>query len=279
MKKLNFVYIGSLRNAAADNAGQYIDYKAEKRYMRSVLEYLAEAFNTSDLKDQYNFSGIIFDDDENLPADQQKLAQYGFCYSEDKPWFYPSNLEIQGKRLVDMAECVPSSYRKYPFGSQQRINGKIDFEDRLKQKLDKLEADVVLLDGLLIILDKLIQPSSPYYRKIVNIHPGITADDSPYQRRGAYATLDALHGAKGEKVINWQTMETQAVKPVMMTGASFHYVDSGIDSGEVIADALNTHIDPNDTILEMRWNNFEQSLFPATYDGLKVMAEKAIVTT
>lgn len=273
MKKLNFVYIGSLRNAAADNAGQYIEYKSEKRYMRSVLEYLADMFATSDLNDQYNFRGIIFDDDEHLPTDQEKLSQYGFSYTQGNPWFYPSDLEIQGQCLVNMSQCIPSSYRKHPLNSQERIDGKIDFENRLKQALDELEADVVLLDGLLIILDKLIQSDSPYYRKIVNIHPGITADNSPYQRRGAYATLDALYGAKGQKVIDWKTMQTQPVEPVMMTGASFHYVDAGIDSGEVITDVLNTPIDPEDTILEMRWNNFEQSLFPATYNGLKAMAK------
>lgn len=276
MKKKNFVYIGSLRNAAADKAGQYINYKAGQRYMRSPLEYIAEVFGTSELNDLYDFRGIIFDDDENLKTDQGKLVEYGFSHTRSKRWFYPADLEIQGQRLVDLTQCVPSSYRQYPLNSQERINGKIDFEDKLKQKLDELEADVVLVDGLLIILDKLIQPESPYYRKIANIHPGITADDSPYQRRGAYATLDALYGAKGQKVTNWQTMETEAVEPVMMTGASFHYVDSGIDSGEVIADVLNTPIDPQDTILEMRWNNFENSLFPAIYDGLIALAKNDI---
>ncbi|MGO4611947.1 N(5)-hydroxyornithine transformylase PvdF, partial [Variovorax sp. 2RAF20] len=80
-------------------------------------------------------------------------------------------------------------------------------------------------------------------RRIVNIHPGITRIESPYERRGARATLDALHGAKGRKVVNWQTMESVPVTPLLKTGASLHYVDNGIDSGEVIHDVLGTHID------------------------------------
>ncbi|MDD3800506.1 MAG: hypothetical protein PHE36_15150 [Novosphingobium sp.] len=60
--------------------------------------------------------------------------------------------------------------------------------------------------------------------------------------------------------------------PVTMTGASFHYVDNGIDSGEVITDVLATPIDPADTILELRWNNFNNSLFPAMRRGLEILA-------
>ncbi|XOM73826.1 N(5)-hydroxyornithine transformylase PvdF, partial [Pseudomonas aeruginosa] len=41
-----------------------------------------------------------------------------------------------------------------------------------------------------------------------------------------------------------------------------HYVDNGIDSGEVFHDVLKTKISPDDTILELRWNNFNDSLFP-----------------
>ncbi|MET5115431.1 N(5)-hydroxyornithine transformylase PvdF, partial [Burkholderia pseudomallei] len=87
----------------------------------------------------------------------------------------------------------------------------------------------------------------------VNIHPGITRADSPYERRGAYATRDALFGARGQKVVDWKPGRTMPVEPLRMTGASFHYVDTGVDSGEVIHDVRNTEIDPDDTILELRW--------------------------
>jgi folate-dependent phosphoribosylglycinamide formyltransferase PurN len=71
-------------------------------------------------------------------------------------------------------------------------------------------------------------------------------------------------------------METVAVEPLYLTGASFHYVDNGIDSGEVIHDVLNTEIDKDDTILELRWNNFNRSLFPALNEGLAIMAGQPV---
>lgn len=273
MTQKKIVYIGSLRNAAADRAGQYIEYKGEKRYMKSPLEYLAEALNTTPLGDIYSLEGILFDDDENLPKDREKLAEYGFSYHQDKKWFYPADLTVQGKLLRDITYSVPSTYRQYALNAPERGAGKSDFEKRMLDKLIELKADVVLLDGLLIILDELIRPGSQFFRKIVNIHPGITRIESPYERRGAYGTLDALYGAQGKKVINWDTMETTDVETISMTGASFHYVDNGIDSGEVIVDVLKTDISPDDTIFELRWNNFNNSLFPAIYQGFSLLAE------
>ncbi|WNQ02493.1 N(5)-hydroxyornithine transformylase PvdF, partial [Pseudomonas aeruginosa] len=37
---------------------------------------------------------------------------------------------------------------------------------------------------------------------------------------------------------------------------------------EVFHDVLKTKISPDDTILELRWNNFNDSLFPALHEGL-----------
>jgi folate-dependent phosphoribosylglycinamide formyltransferase PurN len=273
MTKKNLVYIGSLRNAAADNAGQYIEYKGQKRYMKSPLEYLIESLNQTSLGDIYTLKGIIFDDDKSVSADSKKLSEYGFFRQQNKKWFYPDKLMVQGQSLEDITYSVPSSYRQFAMDAPERITGKSDFEKRLLNKLIELKADVVLLDGLLIILDELIRPGSQFCRKVVNIHPGITKIDSPYERRGAYGTLNSLYGARGEKVINWHTMETTSVETITKTGASFHYVDNGIDSGDVIFDVLKTDIDPNDTILELRWNNFNKSLFPAMHQGLLILAD------
>ncbi|MEN1471561.1 N(5)-hydroxyornithine transformylase PvdF, partial [Pseudomonas aeruginosa] len=45
MTKRKLAYIWSLRNAAADKAGQQVAYKGELRYMKSPLEFLAESLN------------------------------------------------------------------------------------------------------------------------------------------------------------------------------------------------------------------------------------------
>jgi folate-dependent phosphoribosylglycinamide formyltransferase PurN len=272
MAKTKLVYICSLRNAAADRAGQPIAYKGGERYMMSPLEYLAEALNGTPLGEAYTLESVIYDDDEGSARDREKLQDYGFGPRPGAPWIYPPALAVQGRPVNDLLMAVPSTYRRLPLDSPNRPAGKRAFETRLLDKLITLGAELVVLDGLLVILDELVRPGAPYHRRIVNIHPGITRIESPYERRGAHATLDALHGARGERVVDWATMATRPVPPVRQTGASFHYVDNGIDSGEVIVDALNTDIDPADTILELRWNNFNRSLFPALYQGLATLA-------
>lgn len=272
MPKKKLVYIWSLRNAAADKAGQEIAYKGGTRYMKSVLESLVEALNETPLGDLYSLEQVIYDDDAGSALDREKLSEYGFSHEPGKRWFYPPGLRVQGKPVNELLLAIASTYRREPPGTPQRTSGKSQFEKRLLDTLIGLKADIVVLDGLLIILDELVRPGAPFHRKIVNIHPGVTRAESPYERRGAYATLDALYGARGKKVVDWKTMETVAVEPVKLTGASFHYVDNGIDSGEVIHDVLNTEIDHDDTILELRWNNFNRSLFPALNEGLAMMA-------
>ena len=272
MRPQNLVYIWSLRNAAADKAGQHVAYKGGSRYMTSPLEYLARALNETELGQMYSLKGIIYDDDENLALDCEKVKDYGFRCGEGKRWFYPPDTHVRGQRLNDLMYSVPSAYRQLPMQSPERVGAKRAFENSLQEKLFTLEADLVVLDGLLVILDELVRPDRPFHRKIVNIHPGITRLESPYERRGAYATLDALHGARGQKIVDWTTMQYEVVPAVQKTGASFHYVDNGIDSGEVIHDVLDTDIDPSDTILELRWNNFNNSLFPALKQGLVYMA-------
>jgi len=272
MPKMKLVYVWSLRNAAADKAGQHIAYKGGMRYMMSPLESLTIALNTTPLGDAYSLEAVIYDDDAGSARDQDKVKGYGFACRPGEPWFYPADLRIQGRAANELLQAVPSTYRRLPPQAPERPAGKRAFEARLLDKLLTLQADLVVLDGLLVILDELVRPGARFDRKIVNIHPGITRIDSPYERRGAYATLDALYGARGQKVIDWGTRETKAVPPVLKTGASLHYVDNGIDSGEVIHEVLKTDIDPEDTILELRWNNFTNSLFPALNEGLSLLA-------
>ncbi|WET13131.1 N(5)-hydroxyornithine transformylase PvdF [Pseudomonas sp. D3] len=274
MTKKNLVYVWSLRNAAADKAGQAVAYKDHARYMKSVLEFLVGSLNDTPLGEAYNLVGVVYDDDEQNPRDRQLVADYGFAYQPGRQWLYPADLQVQGQRVNDLLLSVPSTYRRLPRGSAEHIAGKQDFERRLHDTLVELKADIVVLDGLLVILDELVRPGAPFARRIMNIHPGITRLESPYERRGAYATWNALYGARGQTVVDWATKATTPSEPLYLTGASFHYVDNGIDSGEVFHDVLKTEISPDDTILELRWNNFNNSLFPALHEGLALLAQK-----
>ncbi|MBD8599571.1 N(5)-hydroxyornithine transformylase PvdF [Pseudomonas sp. CFBP 8772] len=274
MQKTKLVYVWSLRNAAADKAGQYVDYHGEQRYMTSPLEYLVKALNDTALGDHYSLEAIIYDENPESARDRESIKDYGFTPGEGAHWFYPAGLTVQGRKVDDLLENVPSSYRALRLDDSARPAGKSDFERRLGERLHALGADVVVLDGLLVILDELVREGADFHRRIFNVHPGITRLESPYERRGAYATLDALYGARGKKVVDWTTREMVDTPVVNMTGASFHYVDTGIDSGEVVFDVLDTPIAPDDTILELRWNNFNNSLFPALEQGLWVLARQ-----
>ncbi|MCS3472375.1 folate-dependent phosphoribosylglycinamide formyltransferase PurN [Pseudomonas sp. JUb42] len=272
MGKKNIAYLWSLRNAAADKAGQAVPYKGEQRYMKSVLEYLVEQLEQTALGELYHLETVIYDDDAESPRDREHLAQYGFRHGDGPRWFYPPQLKVQGRVLNDLLTPIPSTYRRLPLDAAERPAGKHDFEQRLLLKLQAEKIDLVVVDGLLVILDELVRPGSPYHRRMVNIHPGITRLESPYERRGAYATWDALYGARGRKIVDWNTRQEIEVPVLDKTGASFHYMDNGIDSGDVIHDVLATSIDPGDSILELRWNNFNRSLFPALSEGLMHLA-------
>lgn len=184
MKKRKLAYVWSLRNAAADKAGQFVPYKGEERYMKSVLQSLVEGLNQTPLGERYELVGVIYDDDPGSPRDQDKIRDYGFTCGAGRHWFYPTDLAVCGRSVNDLLLSVPSTYRQHARGSHEHVAGKRDFERRLHDTLVEIGADVVVLDGLLVILDELVRPGAPFARRIMNIHPGITREESPYERRG-----------------------------------------------------------------------------------------------
>lgn len=185
MTKLKLVYIMSLRNAAADRAGQHIEYKGGTRYMKSPLEYLVEQLNGSPLGDLYSLEGVIYDDDEGSPRDREKLAGYGFRYAPGGQWIHPPELAVRGVPVTSLLHAIPSSYRRLALDAvSERAAQKSAFEKRLLEKLRALDADFVVLDGVLVILDELVRPGAEFCRRIANIHPGITRLGSPFERRG-----------------------------------------------------------------------------------------------
>ena len=139
MLKKKLVYIWSLRNAAADKAGQDVAYKGGTRYMKSVLESLVEALNDTELGDQYSLEKVIYDDDANSASDREKLKEYGFSYDSGKRWFYPPNLRVQGKAVNELLVAIPSTYRREPLGAVGRPAGKRQFEKHLLDTLGRTE--------------------------------------------------------------------------------------------------------------------------------------------
>ncbi len=89
---------------------------------------------------------------------------------------------------------------------EDKIN---EFEKKLSQILLREEVDLICLAGFMKILSK--DFLSNWDKKIINIHPSI---------------LPAFRGLNAVK----KALE----KKVKYTGCTIHYVDKGIDSGEII---------------------------------------------
>ena len=79
------------------------------------------------------------------------------AYQPGRQWLYPADLRVQGTLVNDLLLSVPSTYRRLPRGSAEHVAGKQDFERRLHDTLVELKADIVVLDGLLVILDELVR--------------------------------------------------------------------------------------------------------------------------
>jgi phosphoribosylglycinamide formyltransferase 1 len=112
-------------------------------------------------------------------------------------------------------------------------------EAQLVQLLRDAAADLVVLAGFMRVLKEPMLTA--FQRRIVNIHPSLLP-----KFPGLAAWKQAL--AAGEN----------------MTGCTVHYVDSGIDTGEIIAQR-EVPILPNDTpeTLHARIQVAERELYPA----------------
>lgn len=113
-----------------------------------------------------------------------------------------------------------------------------DFENDILNVLKMYNIEYILLAGFMRILSADFVDRYP--RKIINIHPSLLPDF-----KGADAIGDAFRAGVGE------------------TGVTVHFVDAGIDTGEIIAQ-VPVGVDPEDTLsdLEDKVHSVEYQLYP-----------------
>lgn len=124
---------------------------------------------------------------------------------------------------------------------------KADYETMIVNKLKELNVDLICLAGYMRICGNVLLDS--YEGKIINIHP---------------ALLPSFKGAHGiEDAYNYG---------VKVFGVTIHYVDSGIDSGKIIAQRAFDYID-GETVddVEARIHEIEHVLYP---EVLKKLCEE-----
>lgn len=130
---------------------------------------------------------------------------------------------------------IPATAIKY-----SNYETKIKAEQVIINQLETDQVDGILLAGYMRILTpKLIDA---YSGKIINLHPAMLP-----KFPGRHSILDAFESGVSE------------------TGVTVHFVDNGIDTGEIIAQEA-VPILVNDTIdlLETRIHNVEHVLYPNT---------------
>jgi phosphoribosylglycinamide formyltransferase 1 len=119
-------------------------------------------------------------------------------------------------------------------------------EAALAQMLQDAEVEIVALAGFMRVLKEPMLNAFP--RRIINIHPSLLP-----KFPGREAWLQALE--TGERV----------------TGCTVHYVDAGIDSGDVIAQRT-VPVLANDTAetLHARIQSAERDLYPGVLQSLAI---------
>ena len=119
--------------------------------------------------------------------------------------------------------------------------GRLDAETekRFVRILREENVDLVVLAGFMRIVGPVFLAAYP--RRIINVHPSLLP-----QHRGANAAAQAL--AAGDQV----------------TGCTVHYVDEGVDTGEIIAQR-EVPVQPGDTAesLQARIQKAEHELLPS----------------
>lgn len=98
----------------------------------------------------------------------------------------------------------------YVYINPKAFASKKDFEEKIISYLKEYEIDLIVLAGYMRIISTTLLQTYP--KRIINIHP---------------AYLPAFPGAHG--------IQDAYVAKAKETGVTIHYVDAGIDTGEIIA--------------------------------------------
>ena len=122
--------------------------------------------------------------------------------------------------------------------SLKDFESKDKYEEAIVERLDKENIDLILLAGYMKICGPVLL--NKYEGKIINIHPALLPSF-----KGAHGIADAYN--YGVKVF----------------GVTIHYVDSGMDSGRIIAQRAFDYIE-GETLeeVEVRIHKIEHELYP-----------------
>ncbi len=122
---------------------------------------------------------------------------------------YQVELLIVDKEKAYAIERAKKLNIPYCFVNPKEFNTKMEFEEKIIEILRKKEIEYIVLAGYMRIISPILLEE--YYNKIINIHPAYLPEFP-----GKDGIGDAFNAG------------------VNKTGVTIHYVDKGIDTGEII---------------------------------------------
>ena len=158
-----------------------------------------------------------------------------------------NQIGIQIVGLVTDAE-VPACDRARELGIPVSIvpllEDRVKWDQNLATEISRLKPSLIVSAGFMKILGPVVLRF--YQGKIINTHPALLPNFP-----GAHAVRDALAAGVSE------------------TGSTIHFVDKGVDTGEVIAQA-RVKVEPSDTeeSLHERIKEIERELLVATVSDI-----------
>ena len=128
-----------------------------------------------------------------------------------------------------------------------------EFNDALLREVNSLSVDLVVLAGFLVkIPEKMVHE---YSHRIINIHPSL------------------IPSFCGVGFYGLKVHEAALAKGVKVTGATVHYVDEGMDTGEIIAQKA-VEVLPGDTPEVLQRRVMEQAEWKLLPAAINMIANK-----
>lgn len=122
--------------------------------------------------------------------------------------------------------------------SPRDFSSKVEYEQELTKIMLEHQIDLIVLAGYMRIIGPALLAAFP--NQIINIHPSLLP------------SFPGLHGIK--EAFDYG---------VKITGITIHYIDAGVDTGPIIAQAV-TQISPEETLesLEQKIHQLEHHWYP-----------------
>ncbi len=154
-------------------------------------------------------------------------------------------VDVAAEMIRDLLRApVGAGYLGIPVTVVPLLEDRIKWDQNLATELSRLKPSLIVSAGFMKILGPVVLRF--HQGKIINTHPALLPDFP-----GAHAVRDAL--AAG----------------VSQTGATIHFVDKGVDTGEVIGQ-VKVKVEPGDTEVSLheRIKQAERELLVATVSDI-----------